>query len=189
MFMAMLPGEGEYIQGDICLFRSILEIKVNMRAVKNKIRILIADDHQEVRSFFKGILQRESTMEVVGEAANGAEALELLGHCHPDVLLLDLSMPVLDGFAVIEAVKTRENPVRIVVLSSHTLAEFTQTDLVSGPVEAFLNKYEDFDLLVDTIRGIHQKLRAGDRQADRDVQETTSFSVVQQKNRRVLPNY
>src|SRR5437763_2147008 len=70
------------------------------------IRVLIADDHSVVREGLRMFLQRDPDLDVVGEAANGAEAIELSRQLRPDVVLMDLLMPVVDGMAATVAIRS-----------------------------------------------------------------------------------
>jgi len=84
------------------------------------IRILLADDHPVVREGLRGMLSAESDLEVVGEAASGAEAVALVGALRPDVVLMDLRMPGGDGVDAIGKIRTgHENSVRIIVLTTY----------------------------------------------------------------------
>jgi two-component system response regulator NreC len=82
-------------------------------------RILIADDHALVRTGLRTLLRAEPTMELVGEATGGYEALEMVEKTRPDILLLDLSMPDLDGISVTRETKRRFPEVRIMILTVH----------------------------------------------------------------------
>jgi DNA-binding NarL/FixJ family response regulator len=82
-----------------------------------RIRIAIADDHAVLRESLCALLAGHRDFEVVGTASNGAEALELVGKLHPDVLVLDLFMPVTDGFEVLRQLDRAENKVASVVLT------------------------------------------------------------------------
>ena len=81
--------------------------------------ILIADDHAVVRAGLRAVLQASPELELVGEASGGLEALELVKQTHPQVVVLDLSMPDLDGIAVTRQVKERNPETRILILTVH----------------------------------------------------------------------
>jgi DNA-binding NarL/FixJ family response regulator len=83
------------------------------------VRILIADDHPIFRGGLKAVLQTAPHLTVVGEAENGELALARIRETSPDVVLLDLDMPVKDGFAVIDAVHAEQLPVSLIVLTAH----------------------------------------------------------------------
>ncbi|AET68125.1 response regulator containing a CheY-like receiver domain and an HTH DNA-binding domain [Desulfosporosinus orientis DSM 765] len=84
----------------------------------NKRRILVVDDHLVVREGLKLIFETESNFEVVGEADNGDEALELAEQLKPDVILLDLKMPNVSGIDVIKALNEKNNSVPIIILTT-----------------------------------------------------------------------
>ncbi|MGD8555612.1 MAG: response regulator transcription factor, partial [Anaerolineales bacterium] len=80
--------------------------------------LLIADDHAIVREGLRGLVESEPGMEVVAEAENGAQAIELVAAHQPDVILLDLLMPEVDGLAAIDAIRMQDPKARILVLTS-----------------------------------------------------------------------
>jgi DNA-binding NarL/FixJ family response regulator len=82
------------------------------------IRVLLVDDHRLVRAGLTSLLATAADVEVVGEAADGAHALEQVTATRPDVVLMDLSMPVMDGVTATRALRTRHPEARVVVLSS-----------------------------------------------------------------------
>ena len=82
------------------------------------IRLIIVDDHWVVREGLRMYLARDPEFEVVGEAADGAQAVELTKRLRPDVVLMDLMMPVMDGIAAIQAIRAEVPGVEIVALTS-----------------------------------------------------------------------
>lgn len=100
------------------------------------VRIVVADDADSLRSLLVKALEKDGTLTVVGEARNGREALEIVASLHPDVLLLDLSMPVLDGMAVL---KELAGTVPVVVLSGYGEEDMGRDCLELG-ASAFLEK-------------------------------------------------
>ena len=114
------------------------------------IRLLVVDDHPVVRAGMVAVLGEEDDFEVVGEAANGAEALGLVPRLRPDVVLMDLRMPVMDG-AEATARITRPDPPQVLVLTTYD----TDADIVRA-VEAgargYLLKDAPTDVLADAIR-------------------------------------
>lgn len=82
------------------------------------IRILVADDHAVVREGIRTYLQLESHIHLVGEAANGRDALDLAVQLRPDVVIMDLQMPVMDGIAATHAIRERLPDTRVIVLTS-----------------------------------------------------------------------
>ena len=81
------------------------------------VRILVADDHPIVREGLVAILDTQEDFEVIGEAGSGREAIERMDESAPDVLLLDLEMPDLDGLAVLQHLRDHESPVRAIVFT------------------------------------------------------------------------
>jgi DNA-binding NarL/FixJ family response regulator len=94
-----------------------IEVK---KVTEEKIRILIADDHVTVREGLAAIIGRQHDMTVVGEAADGREAVNLWQTHEPDVLLLDRRMPVLDGVGGIEEIRRKHSSARVLMLTTLT---------------------------------------------------------------------
>lgn len=107
------------------------------------VRVLVVDDHPVVRDGLRGMLEGQPDLEVVGDASDGRQALDAVERDPPDVVLLDLRMPVLDGVAVIEQLAARHPSVRVLVLTTYD----TDHDIVRA-VEAGATGY----LLKDTPR-------------------------------------
>lgn len=112
------------------------------------IRIALADDQALVRTGFRLILQAEEGMEVVGEAENGREAVELVRDLAPDVILMDVRMPVLDG---IEATRQVAGETRVLVLTTFDLDEVVFEAIRAG-ASGFLLKTSPADELVRAVR-------------------------------------
>jgi DNA-binding NarL/FixJ family response regulator len=100
----------------------------------NPIRVLLADDHTLVRAGIKGLLQGLAGVEVVGEAGDGQEALRLAETTRPDVVLLDVGMPGLNGLEVAGRLATLDASIRVVILSMHTSEEYVLRALRAGCV-------------------------------------------------------
>jgi two-component system, NarL family, response regulator LiaR len=105
-------------------------------STESKIKLLIVDDHAMVREGVKMYLNFDPTLEVIGEASNGQEALELLTQLSPDVILMDLVMPVLDGISTITEVKKRYPDIEIIALTS-----VLEDEKVVGAVQAGATGY------------------------------------------------
>ena len=119
------------------------------------IRILIADDHYVVRQGLTALLTPRNGMEVVGEAATGREAVELARTLKPDVILMDMIMPELDGPAAITLIKHDNPEARILVLTS-----FGESKQISAAIQAgalgYLLKDSSPDDLLHAIRSVHR---------------------------------
>jgi DNA-binding NarL/FixJ family response regulator len=115
------------------------------------IRVLIADDQALVRSGFRLIVETRDDLEVVGEAENGEEAVRLAAELEPDVILLDIRMPVLDGIEATRRIVASGSPARILVLTTFDLDEYVYAAIRSGASGFLLKDVRPLDL-VDAIR-------------------------------------
>jgi two-component system NarL family response regulator len=117
------------------------------------IRIVIAEDQRLVRELMATLLGRESDMAIVGEASTGPEALRAVHASLPDVLLLDIGLPELDGVEVARTLRKESAPSRIIALSVHTERRFVQEMLQIG-VEGYIVKSAAVKELVQAIRTV-----------------------------------
>ena len=116
----------------------------------NMTRVLIVDDVEQVRLDLRTLLTLTGEIEVIGEAANGSEAVSLTEALKPDVVLMDLEMPVLDGYAATRQIKTRLPPCRVIALTVHDY-EAARTEAHRSGVDAFLVKGAPLESIVKTI--------------------------------------
>lgn len=116
-------------------------------------RVVLADDHDVVRQGLKRLLDRAPEIEVVGEASDGLEALNFVTALEPDVLLLDIEMPVMDGIEVARRLREAGVNVRILILSAYDDREYIRALLDIG-VSGYLVKGEAPGKIVEAVRGI-----------------------------------
>ena len=96
------------------------------------IRVVLADDHVFVRDGIKSLLENEANIEVVGEAIDGADALEVVSENKPDLLIVDIRMPNLTGIEVVEKLRSDNNDVKIIMLSMHESEEYVLKSIKAG---------------------------------------------------------
>lgn len=116
-----------------------------------KIRVLLADDHAVLRSGLRALLDREPDMQVVGEAANGRQAVELAQTLKPDVIVMDISMPEMDGLTAAKAIDGLKLPCHIVILTVHAEEAYLFQTLQVGASGYVLKSSADREL-IDAIR-------------------------------------
>ncbi len=136
---ALGPGRGH--DGDAARRRALV------------IRVLIADDHGIVRSGLRMLLERQDDMEVVGEADDGVEALELSQAEHPDVAVLDVSMPRMTGLQAAREIRAHTPDTRVLLLSMHDDERYFLEGLEAGAAGYVLKRAADTDL-IDAVRTV-----------------------------------
>jgi two-component system, NarL family, response regulator LiaR len=119
------------------------------------IRILIAEDQRIVREGLIALLEDESEIAIVGEASGGAEAVELFARLQPDVVLMDLQMPGVDGPEATRRIREQSPGARILVLTTYATDEFIFKALRAG-ARGYLLKDASADELLDAIRAVNQ---------------------------------
>jgi two-component system, NarL family, response regulator LiaR len=115
------------------------------------IRVLIVDDHAVVRGGLNFFLSTTDDIEVVGEAADGEQALHMSAQLHPDVVLMDMMMPQMDGFTAMQLIRERYPHIRVIALTSFLEGEFVQRALQAGASGYLLKDVQARDL-ADAIR-------------------------------------
>jgi NarL family two-component system response regulator LiaR len=119
------------------------------------IKVLIADDHAIVRNGIAALLSTEADIEVIGEASNGNEAVQAAGELNPDVVLMDLVMPGMDGIHAIQEIRTNYSEARILVMTSFATDEMVFPAIKSGAL-GYLLKDSSPEELVEAIRQVHR---------------------------------
>jgi len=121
----------------------------------DQIRVLVADDQELVRGGFALILDAQPDITVVGEAADGAQAIEAAARLLPDVVLMDVRMPHVDGIAATRLLAELDEPPRVVVVTTFENDDYVYDALVAG-AQGFMLKREAPDQVVHAVRTVHR---------------------------------
>ncbi|HCC78542.1 MAG: hypothetical protein A2X25_09505 [Chloroflexi bacterium GWB2_49_20] len=128
------------------------------------IRLLVVDDHQLVRKGIRSLLINHPDIEIVGEAENGLIALRQVQDCNPDIVLLDIKMPGLDGTEVVRQLHRTRPDVKIIILTTYDDEAYITGAFEAG-VHGYLLKNISHEVLADAIRSVH----AGESQLSPDL--------------------
>lgn len=144
-----------------------IPIRFTMKETK-LIKVLVVDDHTMVRRALKILLEQFPEIRVVGEASNGLQAIEYVSRLKPDVVLMDLVMPVMDGIEAIQRIIAIHPEQRIVVLTASTDPEYFIQAIKSG-VQGYFVKDLDSEKLAHAIQGVYQGMPVYDSRFVREV--------------------
>jgi signal transduction histidine kinase/CheY-like chemotaxis protein len=140
------PGEG---------VRAVLVIPLRVeeseKRALSRVRILIADDHKLMRDGLRGLLEKEPGFEIVGEAANGLEAVHLSKEVKPDIVIMDISMPVMDGIEATRQITAELSAVKVIGLSVQTEPQIASNIVAAGAC-SFVPKGASPEELTEVIR-------------------------------------
>ncbi len=118
-----------------------------------KVRILLADDHQIMREGLKALLEKHSSMEVIAEAENGIETLKIARREKPDVIIMDIAMPDINGIEATRQLKSEMTDIKIVALSMHSDRRFV-TEILKAGASAYVLKQSAFKDLEKAIKTV-----------------------------------
>jgi DNA-binding NarL/FixJ family response regulator len=160
------------------------------------IKVVLADDHTVVRAGLRAVLGAAKDIQVVGEAGNGKDAVAMVQRLNPDVLVMDLSMPVMDGAEATKQLVAANTTARILILTMHSPDEALIPMLESG-ASGFLEKSAADRELVDAVRAVAhgdtyiqasaaRVLAGGFRKRSEHVDERTKFEKLTERERDVL---
>lgn len=121
------------------------------------IRVLLADDVAQYRALVRTLLERDGRFEVVGEAGDGVEAVELSAREQPDVVLLDVAMPRMDGLQAIPKIAASCSEAKIVVLSGFARDQLERQALAAGAI-AYLDKGADVSRIASTLTKVVERV-------------------------------
>ncbi len=117
----------------------------------SKVKVIIADDHPLIRLGIRKLFDGAQDVEIMGEASNGQEAIELVEKHHPDVLIIDLQMPVMDGIQTMDYLQQHGSNVRILIVSAFNDTQYTSEVLSRGAWGYYL-KEEAPTMIVEAVR-------------------------------------
>ena len=164
--------------------------------MKEKRRIVIAEDHTILRQGLKSLLSAHGDLEVVGEAEDGLQAVQCIQTTEPDLLLLDLNMPRMDGISVIKDIKRRYPDIRIVALTMHKNEEYVLQAFQSG-VDGYCLKSSSHEELMMAIKAVldgkhyvdpdvSEKVLEGYLEGQKTIKQRSSWDTVTSREREVL---
>lgn len=153
-----------------------------MNPAQNPIRVILADDHALVRAGIRALLERLPGVEVVGEAGDGREVLALVKQHRPDVVLMDVSMPGLNGLDATDRIAKEYPEVRVIVLSMHENEEYCWRALKAGAAGYLLKKAASVELETAFRRVVGGELYLSREISNRLVKKFADGGVGDQKS-------
>lgn len=120
------------------------------------IKVMLVDDHVLIREGIRNLLEFDGNIEVIEQAGDGFECLEKLQYVNPDIILLDINMPKMNGIEVLEELKAKENPVKVIILTVHSEVEYLVKAIDIGANGYILKDSESSELkqaINDIING------------------------------------
>lgn len=143
-----------------------------------EVKVVIADDHTLMRSGLKLMLTNQPDISVVGEAADGAEALKLVETLKPDIVLLDVSMPEMNGLECMKRIREIDADVKVILLTMHEDIRYLKEGFAAGASGYVLKKAAD-DVLYEAIR----KVRAGEVFVQNSMAQSLVCELKQRRDR------
>src|SRR3982750_3465402 len=122
--------------------------------MKQRIKIILVDDHPVVRRGISSCLTKHENLQIVGEAGDGREALKKIKELLPDIVLMDIDMPQMNGLAATEVLRKEMPQVKVLILSMHSQAEFVLRIIQSG-ARGYVLKEANPDDLIKAIETVH----------------------------------
>lgn len=121
--------------------------------MKGAKRILIVDDHPTLREGLRALLSSQDMFDIVGEAGDGQEGIELVENLHPDLVLMDISMPKMDGLSATREIKRKRPHTKVLVFSVYKSSEYLQAALEAG-ADGYILKDSPRTKLILSIKNI-----------------------------------
>lgn len=123
--------------------------------VRGRVKVLIVDDHAVVRRGVRALLQPSGEWEICGEAENGEDAIKLAESLKPEIIIMDLSMPVMNGLQATRAIRQSQPEVKVVLFSLHTSSELVRSIFMAGAQGYVLKSDAETDLIT-ALETVHQ---------------------------------
>jgi DNA-binding NarL/FixJ family response regulator len=130
--------------------------KEEIRVPEHVITVIITDDHTLFREGIKMLLSQKKDIKVIGEAENGLQLLHLLSHTIPDVILLDIEMPGMDGITALSSIRKRYADLKVIMLSMHNQGTMVSTLMEAG-ADTYLTKTVDSEIIYEAIKSCYNK--------------------------------
>lgn len=164
--------------------------------MKNPTRIVIAEDHTILREGLRALLSSQPDFEIVGEAENGRDAIRCVGEGNPDLILIDLSMPKMNGLEAIKEIKKQNSGTKVVVLTVHKTEEYILAALQAG-ADGYVLKdstHAELEMAIKNVLegkrflspGISEKVIGGYLEGKMTVQAKSTWDTLTQREREIL---
>ena len=121
----------------------------------NKIKVLLVEDHTILRKGIKALLEKETRIEVIGEAEDGIEAMKAIRKSQPDIVLLDISLPYLNGLEITRKILKHYPKIKVLILTMHSSEEYVNELLTAG-AKGYIIKQAAPDELISAIRSVSE---------------------------------
>ncbi|MBI5856166.1 MAG: response regulator transcription factor [Sphingobacteriales bacterium] len=148
----------------------------------SKIKLLVAEDHSIVREGIVSLLQAEPSFEVVATAGNGKEVVELLSRYEPDVCLLDISMPLMDGMETASWIREKKPQIKIIMLTTYNDKEIV-SEMIHAGVSGYLLKNSDKQELAEAVH----RVMKGRHYFSEEVENIILKGLTEKKQEEVIP--
>jgi len=156
------PGKGTEVKLVLPLRKALKELPIRpprRTGTEGLVRVIVADDHAMVREGICGVLSKYEDVEVVGKASDGKEAIELANRLQPDVVLMDVTMPGVDGIEATRSIKQKHPSMFVIGLSVHN-SQDVEAGMKEAGASAFMTKESAVEKLYETIRAVQGPTRS-----------------------------
>jgi two-component system response regulator NreC len=159
------------------------------------IKLVLADDHNLIRAGLQSLIEKETDLQIIGQASDGRQTVSLVQKLKPDIVIMDISMPGLNGIEATRQIKAMNENIKVIALSVHEEASYVRRMLKAG-ASGYLVKHSEFKELVEAIRAVaREQLYLSPHVSNQLVQdylkhlpndESTAFSMLSEREREIL---